>query len=154
MRRIAANLMLTFLIATSLSVSLDAETCVIRPDLSVPRVCGHITYLNGDSVANVRLQLVNNLNEIVASAQTGSVGEFNFDTVQKGDYHLVIASSAKWAGVRWRVKVTKSYKSSDSSGDGSVDFLSPVDHIHPSPFGVKFISRQIADYIYQHHLVQ
>lgn len=44
-------------------------------------------------------------------------------------------------------------KSLDSSGDGNLDYISKTDYIHPSPKGIIFISKQIADFIHSNKLL-
>lgn len=43
-------------------------------------------------------------------------------------------------------------KSLLENGDGNPDYISTDDYIHPSPTGIIFISRQIADFIYQNNI--
>lgn len=43
-------------------------------------------------------------------------------------------------------------KSLMENGDGNPDYISKDDYIHPSPAGIVFISRQIADFIYQNRI--
>lgn len=43
-------------------------------------------------------------------------------------------------------------KSLMENGDGDPDLISTNDYIHPSPTGIVFISRQIADFIYQYNI--
>lgn len=45
-------------------------------------------------------------------------------------------------------------KSKDSEGNGKYIFISQTDHIHPSPTGVLFISKEIADYLAKNNLLQ
>lgn len=40
------------------------------------------------------------------------------------------------------------------NGDGNPDYINTADFIHPSPKGIIFISKQIADYIYQNKLIR
>ncbi|PYV80841.1 MAG: hypothetical protein DMG93_17715 [Acidobacteria bacterium] len=112
-RRFTSHLAFGLLLAILASTFFSGETCEIRrQDVSVPRVCGRVSYDDGKRIEGVELRLTRNNDEVVASTRADSTGEFNFDAVQKGDYHLVADRSAKWAGVRWQVKVTKSnYKS-------------------------------------------
>lgn len=44
-------------------------------------------------------------------------------------------------------------KSLDKDGGGNIDLINTVDFIHPSVTGVKFISREIADYIFKERLL-
>lgn len=44
-------------------------------------------------------------------------------------------------------------KSLNEDGDGNLEYISGTDYIHPSPNGVKFISREIADFIFKNHQV-
>ncbi|MEK7617215.1 MAG: SGNH/GDSL hydrolase family protein [Patescibacteria group bacterium] len=41
----------------------------------------------------------------------------------------------------------------DKSGDGNRDYISDTDYIHPSPTGVIFISKQIADFIFEQKIL-
>ncbi|MCL4365944.1 SGNH/GDSL hydrolase family protein [Patescibacteria group bacterium] len=43
-------------------------------------------------------------------------------------------------------------KSLLENGDGNPDYISTDDYIHPSPTGIVFISRQIADFIYNNSI--
>lgn len=43
-------------------------------------------------------------------------------------------------------------KSLLENGDGNPDYISTDDYIHPSPTGVIFISREIADFIYKNNI--
>ena len=43
-------------------------------------------------------------------------------------------------------------KSFLENGDGNPDYISSDDYIHPSPTGIKFISRVIADFIYENNI--
>lgn len=43
-------------------------------------------------------------------------------------------------------------KSLLENGDGNPDYISTNDYIHPSPTGIIFISKQIADFIYQNNI--
>lgn len=43
-------------------------------------------------------------------------------------------------------------KSLTDNGDGNPDYISRDDYIHPSPTGIIFISRQIADFIYSNSI--
>ncbi len=90
------------------AVRAEAETCEIRPPVSAPKVCGRVSYDEGKPIENVELRLVGNDDEVVAKTQTDLAGEFTFDGVEKGDYHLVVMRSERWDGVRWPVKVTGS----------------------------------------------
>ncbi len=45
-------------------------------------------------------------------------------------------------------------KSFDSQGQGKIVYLSNKDYIHPSPVGVHFISKQIAEFIYDKGLIR
>jgi lysophospholipase L1-like esterase len=45
-------------------------------------------------------------------------------------------------------------KSTNFFGDGDLDYIDNVDHIHPSPKGVYLISEEIATYFYQHQIFQ
>lgn len=44
-------------------------------------------------------------------------------------------------------------KSLNEDGDGNLEYISDTDYIHPSPSGVIFISRQIADFIFQNKIL-
>lgn len=44
-------------------------------------------------------------------------------------------------------------KSLDEEGDGNVDYLKPKDFIHPSPTGIEFISREIADFLFKSRII-
>lgn len=44
-------------------------------------------------------------------------------------------------------------KSLMENGDGNPDYISKDDYIHPSPTGIIFISKEIADFIYSNHLL-
>ncbi|MBI2022638.1 SGNH/GDSL hydrolase family protein [Candidatus Daviesbacteria bacterium] len=44
-------------------------------------------------------------------------------------------------------------KSLNEDGDGNIEFIDSSDNIHPSPSGVYFISREIADFIYNQKLL-
>lgn len=44
-------------------------------------------------------------------------------------------------------------KSLDKNGNAIMRYISPQDHIHPSPEGVRFISRQIADFFSENNLL-
>lgn len=39
------------------------------------------------------------------------------------------------------------------NGDGNPDYISTTDYIHPSPTGIIFISKKIADFIYQNKIL-
>lgn len=39
------------------------------------------------------------------------------------------------------------------NGDGNPDYINTVDYIHPSPTGIIFISKEIADFIYQNKIL-
>jgi lysophospholipase L1-like esterase len=41
----------------------------------------------------------------------------------------------------------------NQSGDANLDYISKDDYIHPSPNGIVFISKQMADFIYQNKLL-
>lgn len=43
-------------------------------------------------------------------------------------------------------------KSLNEDGDGNLEYISNTDYIHPSPNGVRFISRQIADFIFKNEV--
>lgn len=43
-------------------------------------------------------------------------------------------------------------KSLMENGDGNPDYISKDDYIHPSPTGIVFISREIADFIYKNNV--
>ncbi len=43
-------------------------------------------------------------------------------------------------------------KSLDSTGQGNIDYLNSNDHIHPSPTGIEFISKEIANFIFKYKL--
>lgn len=43
-------------------------------------------------------------------------------------------------------------KSLMENGDGNADYISNDDYIHPSPTGIVFISKEIADFIYQNNI--
>ena len=43
-------------------------------------------------------------------------------------------------------------KSLMENGDGNPDYISTADYIHPSPTGIIFISKTIADYIYKNNI--
>lgn len=44
-------------------------------------------------------------------------------------------------------------KSKGFDGDGNLKYINDHDYIHPSPEGIIFISREIADYIYENNLL-
>lgn len=44
-------------------------------------------------------------------------------------------------------------KSLSESGDGNIDYLESHDFIHPSPTGIKFISREIADFLFKNRIL-
>lgn len=44
-------------------------------------------------------------------------------------------------------------KSLDSSGGGNIDYIDTRDFIHPSPTGIEFISREIAEFIYKNRIL-
>jgi len=44
-------------------------------------------------------------------------------------------------------------KSLDKNGDGNIDYLDSSNYIHPSPTGIRFISQEIADFIYQNQII-
>ncbi|MBI4036350.1 SGNH/GDSL hydrolase family protein [Candidatus Daviesbacteria bacterium] len=44
-------------------------------------------------------------------------------------------------------------KSLDKNGDTKLEYISDTDHIHPSPNGIIFLSREMADFIFQNHLL-
>ena len=44
-------------------------------------------------------------------------------------------------------------KSLSENGDGDPEYISTDDYIHPSPKGIIFISKEIADYIYKNNLL-
>ena len=44
-------------------------------------------------------------------------------------------------------------ESLDETGDGNRDYISDTDYIHPSPTGVVFISKQIADFIFEQKIL-
>lgn len=44
-------------------------------------------------------------------------------------------------------------KSLDRDGGGNIDYIDTGDFIHPSPTGIKFISREIADFIFNNRLL-
>lgn len=44
-------------------------------------------------------------------------------------------------------------KSLNSSGDGNIEYLNKDDYIHPSPNGIYLISDEIANYIFENHLL-
>lgn len=46
------------------------------------------------------------------------------------------------------------HKSLDIFGDGKLIYINPADNIHPSPTGVIFISREIANFIHEKDLVK
>ena len=114
MRWIATRLVSALLLTILLAAALNAETCEIRPDLSVPQACGQVTQMDGKPIENVELNLVKDDDEAVASTKSNFAGEFKFDVVEKGDYHIIVVKSDRWAGVRWKVRVTKGYRSSDN----------------------------------------
>lgn len=41
----------------------------------------------------------------------------------------------------------------DKNGEANLDYLSKADYIHPSPTGVVFISKQIADFLYKQKIL-
>lgn len=45
-------------------------------------------------------------------------------------------------------------KSLMENGDGNPDYINTTDYIHPSPTGIVFISKQIADFIYEKNIFQ
>lgn len=45
-------------------------------------------------------------------------------------------------------------KSLDLAGNGNIDYVNNLDHIHPSPTGIRFISRGVADTIHKLNLLQ
>jgi hypothetical protein len=114
-RRFATDLGFGLLLAIFASTFLLGETCEIRrQDVSVPRICGRVSYDDGNRIEGVELRLTKSDDEVVASTRSDSTGDFNFGDVQKGEYHLVATRATKWAGVRWHVRVTKSsYKSNN-----------------------------------------
>jgi len=84
--------------------------------------------------------------------------------------HLLDLSSenrAKWADERTsyiknHIEYAKSHniplinvfeKSLDVNGDGNLDYIEDKNYIHPSPKGIFFISRQIADFIHDNNLL-
>lgn len=44
-------------------------------------------------------------------------------------------------------------KSLDTKGDGDIDYLESNDFIHPSPTGIKFISQEIADFLFNNRIL-
>lgn len=44
-------------------------------------------------------------------------------------------------------------KSLDSSGDSNLEYINDRDYIHPSPKGIYFISKEMADFIHQNKLL-
>lgn len=44
-------------------------------------------------------------------------------------------------------------KSLDENGDGNMDYISDTDYIHPSPTGVVFISKTIADFLFENQIL-
>lgn len=44
-------------------------------------------------------------------------------------------------------------KSMNKDGNGNLDYIDKADYIHPSPTGVVFISKEIADFIYNNNLL-
>ena len=44
-------------------------------------------------------------------------------------------------------------ESLDSTGDGNEEYISETDYIHPSPKGIRFISKQISDFIFENRLL-
>lgn len=44
-------------------------------------------------------------------------------------------------------------KSLNEEGDGNLEYISDTDYIHPSPNGVRFISREIADFIFKNRIL-
>ena len=44
-------------------------------------------------------------------------------------------------------------KSLDNDGGGNIDYIDTGDFIHPSPTGIQFISREIADFIFNNRLL-
>lgn len=44
-------------------------------------------------------------------------------------------------------------KSKTKDGDGNIDYINTRDFIHPSPTGVLFISKSIADFLYQNKIL-
>lgn len=43
-------------------------------------------------------------------------------------------------------------KSLNEDGDGNLEYISDSDYIHPSPNGVKFISKTIADFLFENNI--
>jgi lysophospholipase L1-like esterase len=44
-------------------------------------------------------------------------------------------------------------KSLTTNGDGNTLYINPGDNIHPSAAGIDFISHEIANYVYESHLL-
>ncbi len=91
----------------------------------------------------------------------------NKETYAQGRRDLSPEERQKWAEeriayIKNHIAYAKSHnipiinifeKSQDSNGDGKYIYIDPEDHIHPSPTGVLFISKQIADFIAANNLL-
>lgn len=86
----------------------------------------------------------------------------------EGTVELTIDERTKWAEeriayIKNHIEYAKSHeipiinifeKSLDKNGDGNVKYINNSDFIHPSPKGLVFISREIADFIHQNNLLK
>lgn len=91
----------------------------------------------------------------------------HLDRYAEGVANLTTDERRKWAKqriayIKNHIKYAKDHKiplinifekSLDKEGGGNIDYINTVDFIHPSPTGVEFISKEVADYIFQNRLL-
>lgn len=88
------------------------------------------------------------------------------DRYAEGTVNLTSEERRKWAKervsyIKNHIDYAKSHKipiiniydkSLDSSGWGNIDFIDSHDFIHPSPTGIHFINREIAEFIFRNRI--
>ncbi len=102
--KIAYFLIATILIATHVFA---CEALLPKNSLKTPAVCGHVQAPDGEALPDFGLQLVRKDQTVAAVARTDAAGNFQFESVERGDYYM-ITNSKGWAPLGWPVNVTSS----------------------------------------------
>jgi len=80
------------------------EALIPKNPVKVAVVCGHVQSEVGDGLSAFELRLVRKDQTLVAESRTDAKGDFQFDSVAKGEYYLTAAMKGWWLG--WPVRVT------------------------------------------------
>jgi len=90
-------------LVTMSPVAVRANICVMKP-ISVPQACGTVLDITGEPISEIDISLEKS-KQTIAVARTDSRGSFRFESIDPGQYELVVRSPM-WDSLHWPIRLT------------------------------------------------